>query len=50
MATFTLQEVVTPLDEGTSVMCCVAITGLPQDGLGCDIGVQLQVNDMTAST
>ena len=50
MATFTLQAAPLPLDEGTSTMCCVAITGLPADGLGCDIDVQLDVADVTTGT
>ena len=29
-------------------MCCVAISGLPAGGLGCDIDVQLDVSDMSA--
>ena len=50
MATFTLQAPPTPLDEGTATMCCVAISGLPADGLGCDIDVQLDVVDITTGT
>ena len=47
MATFTLQAATSVLDEGTSPMCCVAISGLPDGGLGCDIDVQLDVSDIT---
>ena len=50
VATLTLQATPSPLDEGTSTMCCVAISGLPADGLGCDIDVQLNVSDNTAGT
>ena len=48
MATFTLQAATSALDEGTSPMCCVAISGLPDGGLGCDIDVQLDVSDISA--
>ena len=47
MAIFTLQAPPPLLDEGTSTLCCVAISGLPADGLGCDIDVQLDVVDIT---
>ena len=48
VAILTLQATPSPLDEGTSHMCCVAISGLPADGLGCDIDVELDVFDITA--
>ena len=47
MATFTLQVAMSILNEGTSHMCCVAISGLPADGLGCDVDIQLNIADVT---
>ena len=50
VATFTLQVAMSVLDEGTFHMCCVAISGLPADGLGCDIDIQLDITDVTTGT